>query len=161
MTRLDILKKSLIKKQDLFDSKLNSHFEDVKRANGQPLNDKRNGNITLNRWEKQSHDLSNLQKEIEKTKNAIENEQNTIEGVERTKDILPLEILELIDNGKITQWRKYPNIFFVVGVEKARIIWEAKKKQVAHKFTSSITDTEQRKLFSQTYNALYQAINKK
>jgi len=160
MTRLQILENSLIKKQALFDSKLNSHFADVKSANGQPLNDKRNGHVTLNRWEKQNDSLRNLQKEIEKTKNAIENEKDKIEGVERTKDILPTEILSLINEGKLTQWRKYPNMFFVVGVEKARIIWEVKKKQVAHKFVSSITDAEQRKLFAQIYNSLNKALNK-
>lgn len=37
--RLEILKRSLEKKQSEFDNKLNSHISDVKRANGQPMND--------------------------------------------------------------------------------------------------------------------------
>ena len=38
--RLEILKGSLAKKEARFDSIISSHFEDVKSANGQPLNDK-------------------------------------------------------------------------------------------------------------------------
>lgn len=71
MSRLDILKASLEKKQAKFDKKLDEHFADVRSANGQPLNDKRNGYSTMRRWDKQNDSLSNLQKEIEKTKSAI------------------------------------------------------------------------------------------
>ena len=49
MSRLDILKASLEKKQAKFNRKLNEHFSDVKSANGQPLNDKRNGYSTMKR----------------------------------------------------------------------------------------------------------------
>ena len=52
--RLEILKASLAKKQTLFDQRLQQHFDTVKEANGQPLNDKRNGRVTLNKWDKQS-----------------------------------------------------------------------------------------------------------
>ena len=78
MTRLEILENSLIKKQEKFDTKLSEHFADVKSANGQPLNDKRNGHVTLNRWEKQNASLLNCEKEIEKTKEAIEKEKRKI-----------------------------------------------------------------------------------
>ena len=40
--RLEILKQSLAKKEELFSQKLDDHFSTVKQANGQPLNDKRN-----------------------------------------------------------------------------------------------------------------------
>lgn len=43
MSRLKILKSSLKKKEDKLDKKINEHFGDVASANGQPLNDKRNG----------------------------------------------------------------------------------------------------------------------
>ena len=51
--RLDILKNSLAKKEKEFDAKLQNHFDTVKLANGQPLNDKRNGRATINLWERQ------------------------------------------------------------------------------------------------------------
>ena len=63
MSRLDILKTSLEKKQAKFYEKLNEHFADVRSANGQPLNDKKNGASTMKRWDKQNNVLSNMEKE--------------------------------------------------------------------------------------------------
>lgn len=75
MSRLDILKASLEKKQAKFDRKLNEHFADVRSANGQPLNDKRNGFSTMKRWDRQNDVLSRMQEDIEKTETAIEREE--------------------------------------------------------------------------------------
>lgn len=160
MSRLDILKASLEKKQAKFDRKLNEHFADVKRTNGQPLNDKRNGFATMKRWDRQNDVLSRMQKEIEKTQTAIEREESRIRCIDRNKNSMPEEIQELIDNGTLKQWGKYPHIMFVEGVDKARIIWDSKKKTVMHKFVSSITDTEQRRKFARVYNSLNASINK-
>ena len=49
---------------------------------------------------------------------------------------------------------------FVEGVDKARIIWDDKKKTVMHKFVSSIADMEQRKTYAGLYNSLNASINK-
>ncbi|WP_455609003.1 hypothetical protein [Bacteroides rodentium] len=160
MNRLDILKASLEKKQAKFDRKLNEHFADVKSTNGQPLNDKRNGFATMKRWDRQNDALSRMQKEIEKTQTAIEREESRIRCIDRNKNSMPEEIQELIDNGTLKQWGKYPHIMFVEGVDKARIIWDSKKKTVMHKFVSSITDTEQRRKFARVYNSLNASINK-
>lgn len=103
--------------------------------------------------------MLNLQKEIERTEKAIQEEESKNNFVERVKSELPQEIVELIDNGTIKQWSKYPHIFFVDGVEKARIIWEDKKKRVAHKFTSQIRDREQYKKFANVYNTLAKKLN--
>lgn len=161
MNRLEILKSSLEKKQAKFDKKLDEHFTDVKSANGQPLNDKRNGGSTMRRWDKQNDALSNLQKEIEKTENAIEYEEGKIRGIAREKGCMPKEITDLIDNGTLKQWGKYPHIMFVDGVDKARIIWDNNKRRVMHKFTNTLTDKEQRKKFAKVYNSLHEAINLK
>ena len=160
MNRLDILKASLEKKQAKFDRKLNEHFADVKSTNGQPLNDKRNGFATMERWDRQNDALSRIQKEIEKTQTAIEREESRIRCIDRNKNSMPEEIQELIDNGTLKQWGKYPHIMFVEGVDKARIIWDSKKKMVMHKFVSSIINTEQRKKFARVYNSLNASINK-
>lgn len=160
MSRLDILKASLEKKQAKFNRKLNEHFADVKSTNGQPLNDKRNGFATMKRWDRQNDALSRMQKEIEKTQTAIEREESRTRCIDRNKNSMPEEIQELIDNGTLKQWGKYPHIMFVEGVDKARIIWDSKKKMVMHKFVSSITDPEQRKKFAQVYNSLNASINK-
>lgn len=159
MDRKERLKISLEKKKKKFQDKLDAHFEDVRSANGQPLNDKRCGRSTMSRWEKQNNALLNLQKEIERTENAIQNEEDKNNFVESVKSELPQEIVELIDNGTIRQWSKYPHIFFVDGVVKARIIWEDKKKRVAHKFTNQIQDKEQYKKFANVYNTLAKELN--
>lgn len=160
MSRLEILKSSLMKKEERFNEKIEEHFNDVKRANGQPLNDKRCGQSTMRRWEKQNSALNNLQKNIEKTKRAVEKEELKIKYIERTTSLLPAEIVSLVEVGTLIQWRKYPHIFFVDGVDKARLIWDLKKKHIAHKFTSSIQDKEQYKKFARVFNSLANKLNK-
>ena len=158
--RLEILKASLAKKEALFNQKLQEHFDTVKLANGQPLNDKRNGHKTLAKWEKQNQALLKLQDEIQKTKDAIEFEEGRIMDVEKANaEIIPREILQLVESGVLTQWRKYPNRFFVVGVDKARIIWDNKAKQVLRSYCRQIPNDEQRKKFSEVYNSLWHIFN--
>lgn len=157
--RLKILENSLEKKKKSFDEKLQNHFETVKQANGQPLNDKRNGRATLNKWDRQNDSLRKQQDEIEKTKNAIEREKNKIENIEESKKGLPTELLDSIESGTLIQWRKHPNTFFVKGVDKARIVWDTDKKQLAYRYLGEIKDTEQRKIFAKTYNELFNKIN--
>lgn len=65
MKRLDILKSSLENKQEKFNKKLNEHFSDVRSANGQPLNDKRNGVVTMRCWDKQNEVLSKAKRNRE------------------------------------------------------------------------------------------------
>ncbi len=157
--KLEILTKSLEKKEAQFNAKIEAHFTDVRSANRQPLNDKRNGQATLNRWERQDDSLRTLRASIEKTKEAIEAEKGKIFDVEATKKVLPPQIVELIEAGILVQWRKHPHILFVAGVDKARIIWDSKKKVVAHKFTLTITDKEQYKKFVSVFNPLGQLLN--
>ncbi len=157
--KLEILKESLKKKQERFDDKLQEHFDTVAQANGQPLNDKRNGVATLSKWEKQNESLRALKEEIEKTERAIEREEWLIKDCENATIILPNPIVELMESGVLNQWRKHPNTFFVAGVDKGRIIWDTKKNVVAHRYYGSIPDNEQKKIFAGIYNELYKKIN--
>src|SRR5690606_33398167 len=96
----------------------------------------------------------------EKTKNAIEKEQWKINGVNyQNENFIPKEILELVEKGELIQWRKHPHTFFVAGVEKARIVWLEKTKQVAHKFVSEIKEQEQRTKFVRVFNPLCAVLN--
>ena len=147
MTRLEILQNSLAKKKAEFDLKLQHHFDTVKQANGQPLNDKRCGASTVRKWDKQSDALRTLEESIKKTENAINIEEGKMKDVEASKDEVPEIFFKLVEEGKLTQWRKYPNRFFVVGVEKARFIWDNKKKGLFTKFTKSIPNEEQATIF--------------
>lgn len=159
MSRLDILRKSLENKEAKFNQKLAGHFADVKRTNGQPLNDKKCGRSTFARWEKQNDALLRLDEEIEKTKEAIENEESKCRYVAKVKAGMPKAITDLIDDGTLVQWRKYPHIMFVNGVDKARIVWDEDKKKVFHKFVNTLPTGEQRKKFAAVYNKLHHEIN--
>lgn len=156
--RLEILEASLKKKEASLNDKFEIHFASVKQANGQPLNDKRNGQTTLDKWERQKEAIRNQQKSIEITKNAIEKEKSKIIDVEASKESLPTCILDMIKSGKLTQWRKHPNTFFVKGVEKARICWDNKKKLIFTRYKNTITDKGVWKLFATTFNTLLKQI---
>ncbi len=149
--KLVILQQSLQKKEALFNAKLNTHFNDVKSANGQPLNDKTNGRNTFNRWDSQSNALSNLDKSIEKTKTAILREQEKIDNVNSVP--LPVPIQTLIDSGILTQWRKHLTYFFVKGVEKGRIILNP-DNTIGCKYHTNIPNQEQYAIFRDVYNSL-------
>lgn len=150
-SRLEVLKSSLAKKQELFDKKLQAHIDCVKEANGQPLNDKRNGAATLNKWEKQNDALRTLKRSIEKTEAAIEREESKIALVSLVE--LPVEIKQLLDSGKLTQWRKNPSFFFVAGVEQARIHL-LDSGRIAHRYVSEIPNQEQYAIFRDIFNGL-------
>ena len=153
--RLEVLKQSLAKKQALFDDKLASHIATVKQANGQPLNDKRNGQATLDRWNRQNDALRSMQDGIELTKRAIEREKSKISAVNAVE--LPEAIRKMLDAGELLQWRKHPNRFFVPGVDRGRIVWDEEKKVVAHQYLREVP-ADQYPKFRDTFNQLRRAI---
>ena len=157
--KLEILKNSLVKKEQELQRRFDVHFATVRQANGQPLNDKRNGQATFNKWERQKDAIRTSKESIEKTKRAIEFEEGKIKGVEHVNTFIPKEILDLVESGILIQWRKYPNTFFVAGVDNARIVWLEKTKQVAHKFVGEIKEQEQRTKFVRVFNPLVALLN--
>ena len=156
--RLEILKVSLEKKNSVLDANFENHFATVKQANGQPLNDKRNGQATLNKWAKQEDGIRSQMASVEKTERAIENEEWKIKACESVKATLPAQILALIESGDLIQWRKHPHMFFVNGVDRARIVWDNKKKVIAHKCVGEITDQEQYSKFARLFNELRKSL---
>lgn len=149
--RLEILKSSLAKKEAKFNERLQEHFDTVKQANGQPLNDKRNGRATLNKWDKQNESLRNLQGSIQRTKDAIEREELKIAIVDSVA--LPPCIETAINDGLITQWRKFPRFFFVNGVKHGRIVLDEKSGMIAHRYLSKVSK-EEYPLFRDVFNKL-------
>ncbi|EMD1846546.1 hypothetical protein VQV40_000822 [Salmonella enterica] len=139
-TRLEILKASLAKKESLFNERLQQHFDTVKQSNGQPLNDKRNGRTTLNKWDKQSDGLRALQDSIQRTKDAIEREEIKIALVESVD--IPDFMHQAIDEGLISQWRKHPRFFFVTGVKHGRIVLDEETGKIAHRYLSKVSKEE-------------------
>lgn len=151
--RLELLQRSLERKQAAFDARLSAHFDAVRATNGQPLNDKRNGTATLRQWERQNDALRAAQASIEVTQAAIEREAATIERVAAVE--LPKAIKSRIDTGVLSQWRKHPTTFFVAGVEKARIVL-LPDGRVAHRYVRCIPDPEQHRVFARVYNAIHE-----
>lgn len=166
--RIERLRTSLENKKENFSNKISNHAKTVRAANGQPLNDKgKKGAATLRKWEKQNDGIRTAIKEVEKTEAAIVREEARLERKEerqelvaKTNETMPAEILQLVEQGILNQWQKYPNRFFVVGVEKARIIWDAKKRKVLHQNYREIADAEQCKKFGEIYNSLDAILNK-
>ncbi len=152
--RLEILENSLAKKEAELARRIEVRYDDVMSANGQPLNDKRNGRVTMDRWERQQRAIENQKESIEKTKRAIDKEKNKIARVELFT--VPATIQELLDAGVLTQWRKYPNRFFVKGVEKGRIVYENGKIFAAHH--TEIPNQEQYAVFRDVCNSLARKI---
>lgn len=62
--RSEIFKKLLEKKESELNRKLGDHFDGVRSANGQPLNDKRRGIANFARWERQNDSIRNLGKKV-------------------------------------------------------------------------------------------------
>ena len=149
--RLEILKSSLAKKEARFDARLQDHFDTVAQANGQPLNDKRNGSATLNKWDRQSDVLHSLQDSIQRTKDAIEREETKIANASLVS--LPEYIQQAIDDGLITQWRKFPRFFFVAGVSHARIVLDESSGVIAHRYLSKVPKDEY-PIFRDVFNKL-------
>ena len=156
--RLEILNASLIKKEALFDEKLEKHFETVKQANGQPLNDKRNGLATIRKWDKQSDSLRNLDDSIQRTKEAIEREKMKIALADSVR--VPDFMQQAIDDGLIIQWRKHPRFFFVSGVKHGRIVWDEEAGVISHRYLSKVSKEEYPK-FRDVFNKLNKQIREK
>lgn len=155
MTRREILEASLKKKQAAFDALLGDHFDDVKGAQGEPMAGHRGGEKVLARWEKQNNRLKTLQASIDKTKAALEREDQRGADKSQASNLLsdmPQPIRDLVAEGKLNQWVKYPTVFFVEGVDKARI--QYKKGVLSHKYTRSITCKDQWATFRDTFNNL-------
>ena len=139
MSRLETLQNSLAKKNAAVDSKISNHFATVSQANGQPLNDKRNGAATFKKWDKQNDSIRTALAEVEKTERAIEREEYKIAIVEAMNERLPKILLDAVESGELIQWRKYPNRFFVAGVESARLIWDFKKQKLMASHTTELS----------------------
>lgn len=152
--KLIILENSLSKKERELEEKYKTHFDTVKLANGQPLNDKGvAGARMLNKWEKQSEGLRRMEKEIEKTKDAINDEKWLIIGSERELEKQPQQIKELVQNGELVQWRKHPRFFFIKGVDKVRIFFDEKSKKVKTKY-ANLVPRDQLDKFKETLEKL-------
>ncbi|OFL95286.1 hypothetical protein [Neisseria sp. HMSC074B07] len=74
------------------------------------------------------------------------------DNIERVSNADIPEFLKLmIESGEITQWREFPNRFFVNGVDKARIIWHTDEQEFGYAYLNELPK-EQFEKFRDTYN---------
>lgn len=151
-TRTDVLKASLERKEAKLNDLFENQFSHWKKTNGQPMNDKRSGASHFKKSDKNDDAIRSQLAEIEKTKKAIEKEAVKVEQSERVKNSLPSSIVELLDSGKITQWRKFPDTFFVKGVDKGR--FQYKDGVLSNRYYRDIPTQEQKAIFKDLYNSL-------
>lgn len=155
--RLEILERSLAKKNAKFDAAFEAHRADVVGAQGEPMAGHSGGERVLRRWERQSAGLKSLVAGIEKTERAIEIERGKISESAVAMGAMPQAIADLVEAGTLIQWRKHPATFFVDGVDKARI--QFKGGVLSHKYSRSVTDPVQSQKFKEVFNGLHIAIN--
>ena len=151
MSRSKVLRESAERKSQEVDRLIQAHFDTVRQANGQPLNDKRNGVATLAKWERQNQAIKSAMDSLEKTKLAIEVAERREEEIESVNASLPGYVHEMLDLGKIRQWGRHPNTFFVDGVEKGRIV--IKDGKIFHRYLNEVPKDQYPK-FRDTVNEL-------
>lgn len=156
-TRLDILQNSLAKKEAELNHRFDSHFEFAASTNGQPLNDKgAKGQAALNKMDKQNSAIRNQKAEIEKTKAAIEKQQGKDSAKSYYMKDMPKIVQEMTSSGEIRQWSKFPDHFFVPGVDKGRIV--VKDGKVFVKYLNQVPK-EQYAKFRDAANKILKEVN--
>ncbi len=106
MTRLEIAQRALSKKQAQLDNAFNVHFNHVKQANGQPMNDKKNGLAWVSRMESTNDAIRSLQGEVarltERVKILKRHELNKENNLNKngTIDYNNVKNIELVRNHK-------------------------------------------------------------
>ena len=99
--KLDKMKLVLARKEEGLELRYQEHFDDVESANGQPLNDKRNGRATTERWERQNDAIRGLKEDIEKRKKSIDREEAKQHAVSTQRSVFPPIINELLNKGEL------------------------------------------------------------
>lgn len=155
--KLEKLMQSLEKKQAKLDELFDKHFKSVGEANGQPLNDKSNGAATVAKWNAQSDAIRRQEAEIEKTQEAITAERKKLADMKYWYKHMPAILTNLIDEGVLVQWRRYPHILFVNGVDKARIVFDGDTGGITYRYVEEIQDKEQYAIFRDVYNGIREA----
>jgi len=69
-------------------------------------------------------------------------------AVEAMNERLPKILLDAVESGELTQWRKYPNRFFVSGVDSARLIWDFKKQRLMFSHANELAGDDRIKFLS-------------
>jgi hypothetical protein len=154
--RQEVLENSLAKKQAELDRRFNDHFDFAASTNGQPLNDKgKKGQAALNKMDKQNDAIRNQLSEVERTKQAIEREESKHKLSQLALGGMPSIVQSMVEGGELKQWRKFPDHFFVDGVDKGRII--IKNGVAMHKYLRDVPKDQYPK-FRDAFNKINKSL---
>lgn len=115
------------------------------------------GNQILRRWDKTAKRITIKLNEIEKTKKSIDREIYLSRNKEKALMKHQPHIIQMIEDGILSVWRKHERIAFVVGVDRARIYFEEIDGVYyleGHKFYNQIECPNQKEKFKNIYNEL-------
>lgn len=146
--RVQILKASLEQKEQKLNELLKGRFAEAKQSNQK-----------LSEWAKQNAEVKEMLYSIETTKRAIKAEQKKVDKLKEINKKLPSEILELLEKGVISQWERYPNRFFVVGVKHARIVLDFETSNIMYQHLKLIPNEYQLNKFKAVYSELSEKLN--
>jgi hypothetical protein len=144
----------LARKEDELNRRFDNQFEHQRKTNGQPMNDKRNGRAWFNKKDKLDQAIGKQMEEIEKSKAYIKRLEERVAFLEKWEKELPAPLLEATLAGRLNQWKRHPRMFFVEGVEKARIVWNSDTKTIGATYVKQIPSKEQYAIFRDTFNGL-------
>jgi hypothetical protein len=157
-TREQVLVDSLARKQQQFDNRFAVHFDEATARQGQPWHDNAKDRSARKRLDRQDAALHTLKESIQKTEDALARERRKVAAVERTAAILPAAILEALESGTLSQWRRHPTTFFVHGVERARLVWDVDRQQLTTRYLGELKEETARARFLEVARALDRAI---
>lgn len=129
---LEKMKNKLAKMEEKKSSMINAHFAEIVPHGGTPfVLDNSKGRASKNRFDKSNDAIRNLSKQIEEQKEKISRMENKIAyRTTQTKqskkfieknEISPI-LFKLQEDGKVKQWARNPQLFFVVGLEKVALM---------------------------------------
>lgn len=132
MKIIEKMKNKLTKMEEKKSSMINAHFAEILPHGGTPfITDNSKGKAAKNRFDKSNDAIRNISKQIEEQKEKISRMESkiayrTTQIKQSVKFIEKNEIssilLKLQEDGKVKQWAKNPQLFFVIGLEKVALM---------------------------------------
>ena len=146
MTILEKMNNKLKTMEEKKSSMINAHFAEIVPHGGTPfITDNSKGRQAKNRFDKSNDAIRNLSKQIEEQKEKINKMENKIayratqtkQSVKFIKknEISPI-LLKLQEDGKVKQWAKNPQLFFVIGLEKVALMTLGGKVGINKKYSA-------------------------
>ena len=114
------------------------------------------------RWSEQREEIRAKDAEIARTKKEIQKEANSKPKTQKAqnapKNKLPKIFIELLAQGKIRQWQRFPDYFFVDGAPFGRIVYRSGK--LNSKYSNKNNKTKEYKRFKNIVGQMKAALER-